>query len=264
MSRTLPAHASLPPSFWHHALQMATYLLNVLPSKLLGNKSPLEVLYTRVPSYDHIRVFGCLCYPLIPSTTINKLQPRSTPCVFLGYPTHHRGYKCYDLSSHKIIICRHVLFDEHTFPFASLHSPKSHTYDFLDEGLSPYVIHHLHQLTPTPSSQPNVPSEPNSSPPDPISSQITPAQTQIDPSPTNSPIQQPRVVTRSKHGIYKPNKKYSMHTTVERSPLPRNPIAALRDPNWKMVMDDEYDALCGFSLIKSNLMVFLRGIKPIL
>lgn len=230
MSRTLPAHASLPPSFWHHALQMVTYLLNVLPSKLLGNKSSLEVLYTRVPSYDHIQVFGCLCYPFIPSTTI-KLQPRSTPCVFLGYPTHHRGYKCYDLSSHKIIIFRHVLFDEHTFLFASLHSPKSHTYDFLDEGLSPYVILHLHQPTPTPSSQPNVPSEPNSSPPDPISSQITPAQTQIDPFPTNSPIQQSRVVTHSQHGIYKPNKKYSMHTTVERSPLPRNPITALRDPN---------------------------------
>ena len=34
-----------------------------------------------------------------------------------------------------------------------------------------------------------------------------------------------------------------MHTAVERSPLPRNPIAALRDPNWKMAMDDEYDAL---------------------
>ncbi|XP_019420690.1 PREDICTED: uncharacterized protein LOC109330874 [Lupinus angustifolius] len=60
MPHTLLAHASLPPSFWHHALQMATYLLNVLPSKLLGNRSPLEVLYKRVPSYDHIRVFGCL------------------------------------------------------------------------------------------------------------------------------------------------------------------------------------------------------------
>ena len=34
-----------------------------------------------------------------------------------------------------------------------------------------------------------------------------------------------------------------MHTAVERSPLPRTPIAALRDPNWKMAMDDEYDAL---------------------
>lgn len=284
ISRTLLAHASLPPSFWHHALHMATYLLNVLPSKLLGNKSPLEVLYKWVPSYSHLRVFGCLCYPLIPSTTINKLQPRSTPCVFLGYPTNHRGYKCYDMSSRKIIICRHVLFDEHTFPFANVHSPNSYTYDFLEDGLSPYVIHHLQQSTPIPSVQLNSPNGlrlsspigplspplaqqlvPSSAqappsvsrsqqaippvgpsfPRGPSSAQIPTAQTHSGPSTStpNIPLQQSRVVTRSQHGIFKPNKKYSMHTAIGRSPLPRNPIAALRDPNWKMAMDDEYNDL---------------------
>ena len=47
--RTLLTHASIPPLFWHHALQMATYLLNILPSKLLAHKSPLEALYHRKP-----------------------------------------------------------------------------------------------------------------------------------------------------------------------------------------------------------------------
>ena len=318
ITRTLLAHASLPPSFWHHGLQMATYLLNVLPSKLLQNKSPTEVLYKRIPSYDHLRVFGCLCFPLIPSTTINKLQPRSTPCVFLGYPTNHRGYKCYDLSSRKIIICRHVLFDEHTFPFASLHSPTSHTYDFLDDGLSSYVIHHMQQ--PTTPLPPNSPTRPISSPAQPLSptdfrslpatqpcdrqggpvpptatpaglpavagaggvsvagasvaDPAEPAQPvpksppsisgplatqspaphspsahsqQASPPPNSHSIpsaQPSRVVTRSRHGIFKPNPKYAnFHTSVERSPLPRTPIDALRDPNWKMAMDDEFDAL---------------------
>lgn len=48
--RTLLDDASLPPSFWHHALQMATYLLNVLPSKLLSHQSPLEILHQKPPS----------------------------------------------------------------------------------------------------------------------------------------------------------------------------------------------------------------------
>lgn len=82
--RTLLAHASLTPSFWHHALQMATYLLNILPSKKLAYKSPLQILYQKDPFYSHLWVFGCFCYPLYLSTTINKLQVRSTPCVFLG------------------------------------------------------------------------------------------------------------------------------------------------------------------------------------
>ena len=115
---TLLCHASLPPSFWPHALSTATYLLNILPSKLLGNFTPTHFLYHKSPTYTHLRVFGCLCFPLFPSTTIHKLHPRSTPCVFLGYPSSDRGYKCYDLSSRKIIISRHILFDEATFPFS--------------------------------------------------------------------------------------------------------------------------------------------------
>ena len=115
----------------------------------LNYQSPLQILYQKDPSYSHLRVFGCLCYPLFPSTTINKLQPHSTPCVFLGYPSNHRSYKCYDLSSNKVIVCRHVLFEENEFPFSKLHTYFSSTYDFLDNGLSPYVINHLqNQSTP--------------------------------------------------------------------------------------------------------------------
>lgn len=40
IARTLLVHSSMPPSFWYHALQMATYLLNILPTKLLEYKSP--------------------------------------------------------------------------------------------------------------------------------------------------------------------------------------------------------------------------------
>jgi len=120
---TLLAHASIPPIFWHHALQMATYLHNIIPNKKLNLQSPKKILYQKDPAYSHLRVFGCLCYPLIPSTTRNKLQPRSTPCVFLGYLHNYRGYKCYELSSHKVIISRNVLFEENIFPISTMNAP---------------------------------------------------------------------------------------------------------------------------------------------
>jgi len=126
---------------------MATYLLNILPSKTLAYQSPLKILYQKDPSYSHLWVFDCLCYPLFPSTTINKLQPRSTPSVFLGYPSNHRGYKCYDISSNKIIISHYILFDENQFPLSKLDTLTSSTYDFLNDGLSPHMIHHLHNQT---------------------------------------------------------------------------------------------------------------------
>lgn len=107
--RTLLAHALMPISFWHHALEMATYLLNILPTKVLKYLSPIQILYKKDP-YSHLRVLGCLCFPLFPSSTINKLQARSTLCAFLGYPSKHRGYKCYNMSSRNFFVCRHVQF----------------------------------------------------------------------------------------------------------------------------------------------------------
>ena len=138
--RTLMCHASFPLQFWPHVLNTATYLLNILPSKLLGNLTPTHLLYHKSPSYKNLRVFEYLCFPLHPSTNIHKLQPHLSPCVFLGYPSSHRGYKCCDLSSHKIIISRHVLFDEATFPFSRSFKSTPHEYKFLDDSLPSFLF----------------------------------------------------------------------------------------------------------------------------
>jgi hypothetical protein len=66
-----------------------------------------------------VEFFGCLCYPNLQATSAHKLAAWSTTCVFLGYPSSHKGYRCLDLSSRRIIISRHVIFDESTFPFTS-------------------------------------------------------------------------------------------------------------------------------------------------
>ena len=81
--RTILLHSFVPLSLWHHALETITYLLNILPSTVLHKKSPAETLFGRFPSYDHLRVFGCLFFPNLTATTPHKLAPRSTPCVFL-------------------------------------------------------------------------------------------------------------------------------------------------------------------------------------
>jgi hypothetical protein len=56
----------------------------------------------------------------------NKLLPRSSACVFIGYPQEHKGYICLDLSTNKGIMSHHVLFDELTFPLASKHCSSTH------------------------------------------------------------------------------------------------------------------------------------------
>ncbi|GJW04090.1 ribonuclease H-like domain-containing protein [Tanacetum coccineum] len=49
-------------------------------------------------------------------------------------------------------------------------------------------------------------------------------------------------MVHSKVGTVKANPKYNLHVTTP-SPIPKSPFHALRDPNWKQAMCDEYKAL---------------------
>jgi transposase InsO family protein len=120
ISRTLLIHAHMSPPYWAEALVTATYLLNRRPYSSVNKAVPYTILYNKTPEYSHLRVFGCICYPNLSATTPHKLAPRSTACVFLGYPSSHKGYHCLNLTTRHVIISRHVVFDETTFPFTTL------------------------------------------------------------------------------------------------------------------------------------------------
>jgi hypothetical protein len=50
--------------------------------------------------------------------TTHKFSLRSKQCVFLGYSSHHKGYKCYHQDSGRMFISRDVVFLESVFPFS--------------------------------------------------------------------------------------------------------------------------------------------------
>jgi hypothetical protein len=62
----------------------------------------------------------------------HKLAPRSTWCAFLSYSSDHKGYRCLDLSTNRLIISQRVVFDEDSFPLAA--SPNLTDLDFLLES----------------------------------------------------------------------------------------------------------------------------------
>ena len=86
---------------------------------MLGFQSPWEKMYSKAPSVHALKSFGCACYPFLRPYNKNKLQPRSTTCIFLGYPPLSKGYICLDPTSNKIYIACHVLFNETLFPLAT-------------------------------------------------------------------------------------------------------------------------------------------------
>ncbi len=109
---TLICQSCLPLSLWPYAFSTAVYLINRLPPPKSNLPSPWEQLFHRCPSYDFLRTFGCLCYPLLCPYNTHKLQPRSVECVFLGYAINAKRYLCYDPLSHKYYTSQHVIFTE--------------------------------------------------------------------------------------------------------------------------------------------------------
>jgi hypothetical protein len=107
----LLTHASILPTYWVEALHTSVYLHNILPTKVLHNRTPMSVLYLKHPTYDHLQVFRCACYPNQSATRPHKILLRSSRCVFLGYPPDYKGYRCLGLNTRKIILSRHVTFD---------------------------------------------------------------------------------------------------------------------------------------------------------
>lgn len=94
--------------------------MNRTPSQLLNGKTSFEKLYVHVPSFKHLRVFGCLAYAHNINHRGDKFATRSRRCVFLGYPSGKKGWLLLDREKHSIFTSRDVVFCENQFPFASV------------------------------------------------------------------------------------------------------------------------------------------------
>ncbi|GJZ54689.1 retrovirus-related pol polyprotein from transposon TNT 1-94, partial [Tanacetum coccineum] len=98
-------------------LLTATYLINKMPMKVLEWKTHFEMLHGVLPSYEQLRVIGCLCFATITKPHKDKFSPKSIRSVLIGYPPGQKGYKFYSLETHKVFCSRDVIFHETVFPF---------------------------------------------------------------------------------------------------------------------------------------------------
>jgi len=115
--------------FWGECVLTATYPINRMPAPILKNKTPYELPHGQKPSYDHLRVFGCLCYVSTSKQGKDKFMGRVVPYVFLGYPYGKKAYKVMTFDTHKFHSSRDIVFHEAIFPFSS--SAPTSSYDHL-------------------------------------------------------------------------------------------------------------------------------------
>lgn len=173
---TLLQQAHLPIMFWLEAITTALYLINRLPNSSVQFQVPFHVLYNKAPDYHLLKPFGCCCFPWLRPYSTNKLESRSTPCIFLGYCASTKGYRCLDPSTNKVYISRHVKFLEHDFPYPQLsNSPVPLPNFSVDPPISSFKLHNSSPLNfpfspPSPSSLDSSSSTSVSDSPNPTSS----------------------------------------------------------------------------------------------
>ncbi|GKB90622.1 retrotransposon protein, putative, ty1-copia subclass [Tanacetum coccineum] len=87
---------AIESEFWHstghvgEAILMATYLLNKIPRKE-KEETPYELWMGRKPSYQYLRVWGCLAKVAVPTPKAQKIGPKSVDCIFIGYAKNSTG-----------------------------------------------------------------------------------------------------------------------------------------------------------------------------
>ena len=119
VARSLLFGGNMPIRFWGEAILTASHLINRTPSMVLKNVSLYELLYGEKPSYEHLKVFGSLCFVHAKSRDNDKFGSRSRRCVFVGYPFTQKGWKVFDLETEEFLISRDVIFKETEFPYSS-------------------------------------------------------------------------------------------------------------------------------------------------
>ncbi|GJW76450.1 retrotransposon protein, putative, ty1-copia subclass [Tanacetum coccineum] len=115
MVRSMMNLTTLPLSFWDYALESATRILNMVPTKK-----------------------GCEA--LVKRDTPDKLQQRSVKCIFIGYPKETMGYYFYFPPENKIVVARYAEFFEKNLITQEVSGRAIDLKEIQDEDTSPSEI----------------------------------------------------------------------------------------------------------------------------
>ena len=133
-------HAKKPRAWWHWAFDWATYILNRCPRRSTNNSiTPFEAFFGEKPDLADIRVFGCICYPVVLLSDHKHLTPRAQRGVFVGVDEKRRGYRVVLDGMRTYVVARSVTFYEQSLVDAMRTDIGMELSDsiILDVGVSP-------------------------------------------------------------------------------------------------------------------------------
>jgi hypothetical protein len=103
--------SKLPKKVWPEILKTVVYVKNRSPVRVLGSKTPFEMLYGRKPDLLELRIPGCIAYAIVPAEKRSKMDMHASRARYLG-PEALNQHRLYEESSGRVIFTRDIVFDE--------------------------------------------------------------------------------------------------------------------------------------------------------
>lgn len=171
-----------------------------------------------------------MCYPWFKPYNQSKVQPKSKPCIFLGYSSSKSAYKCFDAATNRLFYSRHVKFVENILPLAGTSNGSSPATKLL---LTDFSSRNNNNKEP---ADPIQPSPPLQSPSGTTLHLHEPIQTIPHPSATSTNQQTPNTVTYDEPvspptSSPPPSQSHSPTFSTETSPTPTSSIQSTTEPH---------------------------------
>ncbi|KAF0723539.1 hypothetical protein Ae201684_017573 [Aphanomyces euteiches] len=116
MALAMMLHSGMEKRWWAEAVSTAAYIRNRVVNSNDDEKTPQEILFGQKPNYSNWKVWGCICYRLLPyQSKRDKLKAKASKCIFLGYSKTKKAYRLYDIETMKVVHAITVTFFETRF-----------------------------------------------------------------------------------------------------------------------------------------------------
>ncbi|WVZ96342.1 hypothetical protein U9M48_041997 [Paspalum notatum var. saurae] len=129
VARSMMYTMNVPKFLWSEAVLTTTYLINRIPSRVLNMKTPHEILFGKNEFIVPLKVFGSTCFVRDHRPSVGKLDPRAVKCIFVGYSSMQKGYKCWSPSERRLFVSLDVTFRE-SEPFYGEKTDLSFMFEF--------------------------------------------------------------------------------------------------------------------------------------
>ncbi|GJR51785.1 putative ribonuclease H-like domain-containing protein [Tanacetum coccineum] len=111
-ARTMLADSFLPNTFWAKAVSATCYVLNRVLVTKPQNKTPYELITSKIPIISYIRPFGCHVTILNTIDHLGKFEEKSDEGFLVGYSLNNKAFRVYILETKRVEENLHINFLE--------------------------------------------------------------------------------------------------------------------------------------------------------